>query len=90
MAEELRTFAYICPECKRDRDRPAQPFSLAAGDCKIPCPCGKSTLSIENMGSMYHLSVPCVACGRNHDVSCPQEALLRRKSSCADLQGDRL
>ena len=80
MAEELRTFAYICPECRQTVIAQRSAFSLAAGDCKIPCPCGKSTLSIENMGSMYHLSVPCVACGRNHDVSCPQEALLRRKA----------
>ena len=54
MAEELRTFAYICPECRQTVIAQRSAFSLAAGDCKIPCPCGKSTLSIENMGSMYH------------------------------------
>ena len=80
MAEELRTFAYICPECRQTVIAQRSTFSLAAGDCQIPCPCGKSTLRVENMGSMYHLSVPCVACGRNHEVSCPQEALLRRKA----------
>lgn len=80
MAQELRTFAYICPECRQTVIAQSSAFSLAAGDCSIPCPCGKSTLRVENMGSMYHLSVPCVACGRNHEVSCPQEALLRRKA----------
>ena len=80
MAEELRSFAYICPECRQTVIAQRSAFSLAAGDCQIPCPCGKSTLRVENMGSMYHLSVPCVACGRNHEVSCPQEALLRRKA----------
>ena len=78
MSNELRTFAYICPECRQMVIAQRGSFALAAGDCEIPCPCGKSTLRVENMGSMYHLSVPCVACGRNHEVSCPQEALLRR------------
>lgn len=80
MADNTRTFAYICPECKQLVVAQRTAFSIAAGDCDIPCPCGKSSLSVENLGSMYHLSVPCVACGRNHEVSCPQEALLRRKA----------
>lgn len=80
MSNEKRTFAYICPECKQLVVAQRTSFSIAAGDCDIPCPCGKASLHIENMGSMYHLSVPCVACGRNHEVSCPQEALLRRKA----------
>lgn len=80
MAGENRTFAYICPECKQLVVAQRTAFAIAAGDCDIPCPCGKSTLMVQNMGSMYHLSVPCVACGRNHEVSCPQEALLRRKA----------
>lgn len=80
MSQDLRSFSYICPKCRQTVIAQRSTFSLAAGNCKIPCPCGSSTLYIENMGSMYHLSVPCVACGRNHDVSCPQEALLRRKA----------
>ena len=80
MFGENRTFAFICPECKQLVVAQRTAFAIAAGDCDIPCPCGKSTLTIQNMGSMYHLSVPCVACGRNHEVSCPQEALLRRKA----------
>ena len=58
MSNELRTFAYICPECLGRWSSPSGSFALAAGDCEIPCPCGKSTLRVENMGSMYHLSVP--------------------------------
>ena len=61
MSNELRTFAYICPECRQMVIAQRGSFALAAGDCEIPCPCGKSTLRVENMGSMYHLSVPCVA-----------------------------
>ena len=80
MADNTRTFAYICPECRQLVVAQRTAFSIAAGDCDIPCPCGKSSLTVENLGSMYHLSVPCVACGRNHEVSCPQEALLRRKA----------
>lgn len=80
MANEIRTFAYICPECRQTVIAQHSAFSLAAGNCDVPCPCGKSALTIDNLGSMYHLSVPCVACGRNHEVSCPQEALLRRKA----------
>lgn len=80
MFGDNRTFAYICPECKQLVVVQRSAFSIAAGDCDIPCLCGKSTLTIQNLGSMYHLSVPCVACGRNHEVSCPQEALLRRKA----------
>lgn len=80
MADNVRTFAYICPECRQLVVAQRTAFSIAAGDCDIPCPCGKSSLAVENLGSMYHLSVPCVACGRNHEVSCPQEALLRRKA----------
>ena len=37
MAEELRTFAYICPECRQTVIAQRSAFSLAAGDCKIPC-----------------------------------------------------
>lgn len=80
MSNELRSFAYICPECKQLVIAQQSAFALAAGNCRIDCPCGKSSLRVENMGSMYYLSVPCVACGRNHEVSCPQEALLRRKA----------
>lgn len=80
MPNNMRTFAYICPECRQTVIAQRTAFSLAAGDCTIPCPCGKSTLTVENMGSMYQLQVPCVACGRTHQVSCPQEALLRRKA----------
>lgn len=80
MAQDIRTFAYICPECKQTVIAQRTAFALAAGDCDIPCPCEKSSLIVDNMGSMYRLSVPCVACGRNHEVRCPQEALLRRKA----------
>lgn len=80
MSSELRTFAYICPECRQTVIAQQSRFSLAASDCEIPCPCGKSKLTVQNMGSMYHLSIPCAACGRNHEVSCPQEALLRRRA----------
>ncbi len=80
MANENRTFAFICPECRQLVITERSAFSLAAGNCIVPCPCGKSTLTVDNMGSMYRLNVPCVACGRNHQVSCPQEALLRRRA----------
>ena len=32
MAEELRTFAYICPECRQTVIAQRSAFSLAAGD----------------------------------------------------------
>lgn len=86
MSEPVRTLAWICPECRQSVIVDRTEFSLLAAPSRLPCPCGKSELVVEPMEDHFRLKVPCVACGKDHQVTCPQEAFLRRKAismSCA-------
>ena len=84
--EKTRFLAYICPRCRQSVIVEKDVFSLAAAPAHIKCPCGKSELTVEFMPQRVNLTVPCVACGRDHLVSCPSHAFLREKAlafSCA-------
>ncbi len=84
--EKTRFLAYICPRCRQSVIVEKDVFALAAAPAHIKCPCGKSELTVEFMPQRVTLSVPCVACGRDHLVSCPSHAFLREKAlafSCA-------
>ena len=84
--EKTRFLAYICPRCRQSVIVEKDVFALAAAPAHIKCPCGKSELTVEFMPQRVNLTVPCVACGRDHLVSCPSHAFLREKAlafSCA-------
>ncbi len=84
--EKTRFFAYICPHCRQTVIAEKPVFALAAAPAGIKCPCGRSELKIEVLPQRVHLSVPCVACGREHLVTCPTHSFLRERAlafSCA-------
>lgn len=86
MKEPVRTLAWICPHCRQSVILERTVFSLAAAPSRLSCPCGKSELLVEPMEDHFRLKVPCVTCGKDHTVTCPQEAFLNRKAialSCA-------
>ena len=78
--EKTRFLAYICPRCRQSVIVEKDVFALAAAPAHIKCPCGKSELTVEFMPQRVTLSVPCVACGREHLVSCPSQAFLRERA----------
>ena len=84
--EEIRTIAYLCPDCRQTVIARRSLFAMAAAPVKLPCPCGKSTLTIELTPSQARLSVPCPFCGRAHEVRCGAAALAGEETvafSCA-------
>lgn len=80
MSEPIRTLAWICPECRQSVILDRTVFSLSAAPSRLPCPCGKSELVVEPMEEHFRLTVPCVSCGRSHQVTCSQEAFLQRRA----------
>lgn len=80
MKEPTRTLAWICPKCRQSVVVERTVFALAAAESRLPCPCGKSELKVEPVGDHFRLSVPCVCCGKEHAVTCSQDAFLRRKA----------
>lgn len=76
MAEQTRTFGYICPSCGKavcaDRTR----FALAAAAIGAVCGCGHSELTAEPAGGTYRVTVPCGVCGGEHRAEIPERALL--------------
>ena len=78
--EAKRTIGYICPSCRQAVIAERTVFSLAAGNSKIPCPCGKSALQINVLGDYAELTVPCLFCGKEHTTSCSMEAFLGKKA----------
>ena len=87
MVQETKRFlSYICPHCLQSVIVERDLFSLAAAPAHIKCPCGKSELLVEFLPSRVRLKVPCLFCGREHEVSCSSQAFLREKAlafSCA-------
>ena len=79
MPEETRTIGYICPVCGSAVIARRTAFQLAAGDSKLPCPCGKSELSFHQIGDRCEVTVPCLFCARDHRAVCGNEALLRQR-----------
>ena len=79
MAEKKRTLGYICPVCGKAVIVERTAFQLAASDSVLPCPCGKSELTIHQRGDRCELTVPCLFCAKDHQVACSNEALLDQK-----------
>ena len=57
MPENKRTIGYLCPVCGKAVVVERSEFQLAASDSRLPCPCGKSELTIRQM------SLSCSASG---------------------------
>ena len=84
--EKKRFLSYICPHCRQSVIVERDLFALAATTNHIKCPCGKSELTVDFMPNRVQLTVPCLFCGRKHEVSCPSHAFIREKAlafSCA-------
>lgn len=79
MPEEMRSIGYICPVCGKAVVVERSAFQLAAGNNKLPCPCGKSELLIEQKGDRCEVTVPCLFCARDHRTACSNDALLHQK-----------
>ena len=79
MPEEKRTIGYICPVCGQAVIASRTAFQLAAGDSVLPCPCGKSELSIRQFGDRCKLTVPCLFCAKDHRAVCANDAMLDQK-----------
>jgi len=69
MEEKRRTLGYICPQCRQSVAASRSLFSLSVGKMKLPCPCGKSELTVDYLGSGHQITVPCAACGGEHRAS---------------------
>ena len=76
MAEEMRTFGYLCPACGKTVMAARSVFALEASNAEVECPCGKSALSVAFDGERYHLTIPCGLCGQTHTAVCPPERML--------------
>lgn len=79
MPDEKRTVGYICPVCGKAVVVERTAFQLAAGNSVLPCPCGKSELSIRQLGDRCELTVPCFFCAKDHRAVCANDALLRQR-----------
>ena len=81
-----RSIAYLCPHCRQSIVAERDLFSLAASPTRISCPCGRSELEIEFLPQRVRLRVPCLFCGREHQVTCSSHAFIKEKAmafSCA-------
>ena len=76
MAEQTRTFGYICPSCGKavlaDRTR----FALEAAAIGAVCDCGHSELTAEPAARTYRITVPCGVCGGEHRAEVAPESVL--------------
>ncbi len=77
--EKKRVIAYLCPKCHQTVLIDRTVFQLAAAPSHLPCPCGKSAISIDPMGDRSILKIPCVACGKEHTADCRTDSLLRQR-----------
>ena len=79
MSEEKRSIGYICPVCGQAVVAERTLFRLLAGDSAVPCPCGKSELSVRQTGDRCEVTVPCLFCARDHRAACSNEGLKKQK-----------
>ena len=82
-----RSIAFLCPVCRQSVILERTVFQLAASGSRLPCPCGKSALTVSLMGDQVRLTVPCLFCEQEHIVSCSTAAFLQEKTlafSCAN------
>lgn len=83
MAEEMRTFGYLCPKCGKPVMSARSVFALEASGAEIECACGGSALLSEYDGTSYRLYVPCGLCGQTHTAVCRPERVLRGATALA-------
>ena len=76
MAEETRTFGYICPSCGKAVCAERTRFALAAAMVGVVCECGHSELTAEPAGESYRVTAPCGVCGGEHRAEVPAKAFL--------------
>lgn len=76
MREEMRTFGYICPACKKAVLGSRSVFALEASNAEVECACGGSALRVEFDGQRYRVYVPCGLCGETHVATCTPEQLV--------------
>ena len=82
-----RSIAFLCPVCRQPVILERTVFQMAASGSRLPCPCGKSALTVSLMGDQVRLTVPCLFCEQEHTVSCSTAAFLQEKTlafSCAN------
>lgn len=86
MGEDKKAVAYLCPDCGQSVVVERDAVQLLGGASELPCPCGKSTLTIRPEGDRVALTVPCPFCGGTHTAHCPARAILEERAvavSCA-------
>ena len=74
--EDMRSFAYLCPNCKKIVLAQRTRFALSAAAVRIECDCEKSELRAETDGMRFRLWVPCGLCGETHQAEVSNHALL--------------
>ena len=74
--EDMRSFAYLCPNCKKIVLAQRTRFALSAAAVRIECDCEKSELRAETDGMRFRLWVPCGLCGETHQAEVSNQALL--------------
>ena len=79
MAEQTRTIGYICPVCGKAVVVERTAFQLTAANSVLPCPCGKSELTITQLGDRCEVTVPCLFCAKDHRTACSNDALLKQR-----------
>lgn len=80
MKEPSRTLAWICPACRQSVIVERSVFSLTAASSKAACPCGKSEIKIQPLENQVQITVPCITCGKDHQVTCSLDAFLHQKA----------
>ncbi len=83
MREEMRSFGYLCPSCKKTVQAARSVFALEAAGAEVECSCGGSVLRAVFDGERYHMQVPCGICGETHSARCMPSQLLEGASALA-------
>ena len=55
-----RSIAFLCPACRKPVIVERSVFQLAAGNSRLPCPCGQSAVEVTLLGDQVRLTVPCL------------------------------
>lgn len=83
MREEMRSFGYLCPSCKKTVLAARSVFALEAAGAEVECGCGGSTLRAVFDGERYQIQVPCGLCGETHTARCTSAQVLESASALA-------
>ena len=83
MREEMRSFGYLCPSCKKTVLAARSVFALEAAGAEVECGCGGSALRAVFDGERYQIQVPCGLCGETHTARCTSAQVLESASALA-------